>query len=197
MRKILILLGLSFGLIATAIAQDSIEVKKVDFKTTADDWIQMEVEMKCGRNEAENARDSRFVENVTVKVFLAYESRHAKKTGEKFDYYSSEVDVVIMEQGKDYNVYFYLPGLIVERDQIQPQEPTFYYVEVSVNGAVQSPKPRDPAMSQEIKSLDVLNSFKAQAAGKNEHLLLPIYLTPAAYHGRVSDLPIFLRRDVR
>ncbi|MDP4879436.1 MAG: hypothetical protein NWR36_06095, partial [Opitutales bacterium] len=120
----------------TAFAQEAVEVKKVDFNKTDDDWIQMEIELNCGDNKLPDARDSRFFEEIKVKVYLAYESKYA----ETFDYYSSELEIVIMEKGENYNVDFYLPGLIVERDQIQPQEPKYYYVEGSVKGALQPPR---------------------------------------------------------
>lgn len=177
----------------TAFAQEAVEVKKVDFNKTDDDWIQMEIELNCGDNKLPDARDSRFVEEIKVKVYLAYESKYA----ETFDYYSSELEIVIMEKGENYNVYFYLPGLIVERDQIQPQEPKYYYVEVSVKGALQPPRKGSKAFSPNIPNLPALTTFTSNAAGQNEHLLMPVYFCPAEYLGRVSDMPTFLRRDVR
>ncbi|MGJ8640316.1 MAG: hypothetical protein ACSHYA_13085 [Opitutaceae bacterium] len=193
MKQTLFPLCLIFGLVVSLFAQDAIEVKKVDFNTTKDDWIQMEIELSCEENKAPDARDKRFVENVKVTAYLAYESKYAKP----FDYYTSEVEIVIMEKGEDYNVYFYLPGLIVERDQIQPEEPKFYYVEVSVDGAAQAPNKSSKGISPNIPNLEAINSLKSKAQGQNEHLLMPIYLAPSNAVGRVSDLPVFLRRDVR
>ena len=77
-------------------------------------------------------------------------------------------------------------------------DPDFYYVEVSVDGEAQ--KPQKAAMSSNIPNLEILNSFisKADAEGAaNEHVLMPIYLTSGIDLGRVSQLPAFLRRDVR
>ena len=103
-----------------------------------------------------------------------------------------------MEKGDDKNVYFYLPGLIVERDQLKT-DPDFYYIQVTVDEQLQ--KPQNAAMSSNIPNLDILNSFVSKAdaeGGANEHLLTPIYLmTGDSELGRVSDLPAFLRRDVR
>jgi hypothetical protein len=102
-----------------------------------------------------------------------------------------------MEQGDDNNVYFYLPGLIVERDQLSTN-PEFYYVEISVNGVLQPPQ--RAAMSSSITSLDILQSFISRADSEgvvNDHVLMPIYLVSGIDFGRVDDLPIFLRRDVR
>ncbi len=57
-------------------------------------------------------------------------------------------------------------------------------------------------MSSTIPNLDVLNSFisKAESEGaENEHVLMPIYLLSGSGVdlGRVSQLPAFLRREVR
>lgn len=187
---VLALLALALG----ANAQEAIKVDRVDFKSLRDDWIQMEIELSCEGNPAPDARDKNYVEKIKVKAYLGY-TRDA--SAREYDYYTSEVEIIIMEKGDDNNVYFYLPGLIVERDQLQTKA-DFYYVEVSVNGEVQ--KPQRTAMSSNIPNLEILNKFisKADSEGAdNEHVLMPIYLTSGIDLGRVSDLPAFLRRDVR
>jgi len=175
-------------------AQEDIRVDRVDFNSLRDDWIQMEIELSCEGNSADEARDKDYVENIKVKAYLGY-TRDA--SARSFDYYTSEIEILIMEKGDDNNVYFYLPGLIVERDQLKT-DPDFYYVEVSVNGGAQ--KPQKVAMSSNIPNLDILNSFisKADAEGAgNEHVLMPIYLVSGVDLGRVTQLPAFLRREVR
>ena len=107
------------------------------------------------------------------------------------------LEILIMEKGDDNNVYFYLPGLVVERDQLKT-DPDFYYVEVSVNDNAQ--KPQKTAMSSNIPNLEILNSFisKAESEGMdNEHVLMPYYLVSGIDLGRISQLPAVLRRDVR
>lgn len=193
MKKTLFPIFIFIVSVFTVCAQEAVEVKKVDFNKTDDDWIQMEIELACGDNRLPDARDSRFVEEIKVKAYLAYKTKHSQG----FDYYTSEVEIVIMEKGEDYNVYFYLPGLIVERDQIQPQEPEYYYVEVSVKGSLQAPRKGSKAFSPNIPNLEALTTFTSQAGEKNQHLLMPVYFVPAEYLGRVSDMPTFLRRDVR
>jgi hypothetical protein len=175
-------------------AQEDIRVDRVDFNSLRDDWIQMEIELSCEGNSAEEARDKNYVEKIKVKAYLGY-TRDASTRS--FDYYTSEVEIIIMEKGDDNNVYFYLPGLIAERDQLKT-DPDFYYVEVSINGDAQ--KPQKAAMSSNIPNLDILNSFisKADSEGSdNEHVLMPYYLVSGIDLGRVSKLPAFLRRDVR
>lgn len=179
---------------ATLFAENAIEVKRVDFKKTSDDWIQMEVQLSCEGNPAEDARDPRYVEKIKVKAYLGF-TRDA--SARLYDYYTSEVEIIIMEKGDDNNVYFYLPELIVERDQLQT-DPDFYYVEVSVDG--QEQEPQKDAISSSIKNREILDSFVSKAdseAAVNEHFLMPIYLVTGVDLGRVSKLPAFLRRDIR
>jgi hypothetical protein len=169
-------------------------VDRVDFNSLRDDWIQMEIELSCDGNPAPDARDERYVEKIKVKAYVAYERDGQARS---FDYYTSEVEIIIMEKGDNNNVYFYLPGLIVERDSLST-DPDFYYVEVSVNGEPQ--KPQKSAMSSNIPNLEILNSFisKADSEGAvNDDILMPIYLVSGIDIGRVSDLPAFVRRDVR
>ena len=183
---------LSAGLIASA--RQAIEVKRVDFNKTSDRWIQMEVRLSCRGQVAADARDSRFVEKIHVKVYLAFVRDASARL---YDYYTGELDIIMMEKGDDNNVYFYLPELIVERDRL-PTTPDFYYVELSVDGRAQDPQKE--AMSSKIANIDILNTFisKAKSEGAvNEHFLMPIYLVAGVDLGRVSKLPVFLRRDVR
>ena len=194
MKKFLITILTLLSASLTLPAQEDIRVDRVDFNSLRDDWIQMEIELSCEGNSAEEARDKDYVEKIKVKAYLGY-TRDASTRS--FDYYTSEIEILIMEKGDDNNVYFYLPGLIVERDQLKT-DPDFYYVEVSVNGSAQ--KPQKVAMSSNIPNLDILNSFisKADAEGVgNEHVLMPIYLVSGVDLGRVSQLPAFLRREVR
>lgn len=194
MKKNLFPITLFFWLVAAVFAQDMIRVERVDFKTTKDDWIQMEVQLNCDGNTAVDARDKDFVEKIKVKAYIAYVRDAAAR---QFDYYTSELEIVIMEKGDDNNVYFYLPGLIADRDQLQT-DPEFYYVEISVNDQAQTPQ--KASMSSNIPNLDILNKFTSNANSEgaaNEFLFMPIYYTPAEYLGRVDKLPTFLRRDVR
>jgi hypothetical protein len=187
-----ILTLLSASLILTA--QEDIRIDRVEFNSLRDDWIQMEIELSCEGNSAEEARDEDYVEKIKVKAYLGY-TRDASTRS--FDYYTSEIEILIMKKRVDNNVYFYLPGLIVERDNLKT-EPDFYYVEVSVNGDAQ--KPQKEAISSSIPNQNILDSFisKADAEGAdNEHALMPIYLVSGTHRGSVSQLPAFLRREVR
>lgn len=194
MKKFLLPLHFLILLTSSLIANNAIEVDRIDFNSLRDDWVQVEIELSCNGNPSPDAKNPRFVENIKVKVYLAYLRDEATR---KYDYYTAEVEIVIMEQGDDNNVYFYLPGPIVERDQLKT-DPDFYYAEVSVNG--ERLPPQQTAMSRSIKSLQILESFVSNADSgsvENEHMLMPIYLVSGIDTGRVSNLPVILRRDVR
>lgn len=196
MKKLLYPLYLLFFWNTLLLANDAIQVDRVKFNTLADDWIQMEVEVTCKGNPSPEARDPRFLENIKVRVYLAWE-RDAQ--ARLYDYYTSEVEIIIMELNDKNNIYFYLPGQIAKRDRLK-KEPDFYYVECSIDGKVQEPSSQSAAMSRTITNLEILKSFISNANSeslKNEHFLIPIYLLSGVDPGRVSDLPIFLRRDVR
>ncbi|MGC6424992.1 MAG: hypothetical protein ACON4O_08420 [Lentimonas sp.] len=192
MTKTLIPLLALFGFVLSSFAQERmIEVDSVKFNQTKDDWIQVEVELSCNGSALEDALDRRFVENIIVKVYLGYD-RDAKNR--VYDYYFSQVEIAIMEQGDRNNVYFYLPGLIAKRDQL-PTEPMFYSLDITANGVPQETEVR----SSNLKNPQFNETFKknAEAASANADLLLPIYFTPAEFYRGVSDLPIFIRREAK
>jgi len=198
MKKFLIPLSLFLiSLLPSIQADEPITVDKVDFNSLRDDTIQVVIELSCDGDQTPgvSGHEKRFVENVKVSVYLAFV---VDADARDFDYYFSELEIVMMEQGEDKNAYFYLPGVIVERYRYL-DDPEFFYVEIAVGGEVL--KPQKDAMSRNIPNLEILNSFKSRVIsdGKdNEHKLMPIYLTNGSgiNLGDVSDLPVFLRRDV-
>lgn len=198
MYKFFIPLFAFFALISLSSAREPITVKRIDFNSLRDNWTQMEVQLSCAGNPSPEARDPRFVENVKVKVYLAYKLKGKAESGApNFDYYTAEVEIIIMERGDDNNLYFYLPGMIVERDQL-PVDPDYYYVEIAIDGDEQAAQ--KSAMSSSISNQTILDSLlsKANSEGAdNDHILMPVYYAPAGNLGRISDLPVFLRRDVR
>jgi len=183
-----------FASVLVATAREPITVDRVDFNSTRDNWVQVEIQLKCNGNSLPEARDRRFVENIKVKIYLTYELKNAEA---EFDFYTSEVEIVIMEQGDDNNVYFYLPGLIVERDKLSKTNPDYYFVDIYINDVLQPQQ--DSARSSRLSSEVALSmKTKAEAEGdKNAHILMPVYYAPVQYLGQIEDLPVFLRRDVR
>ena len=159
----------------------------------------MEVELACKGNLSPEARDPDYLGNVEVKVYLAYLPNEAQAPN--YDYYTSELEIAIMERRENYNVYFYLPGLIAERDGCVGRKSGVLSTLKSLSTVRRnSPKGGSKAISDSIANLQILQSFlsKAESEGQvNEHLLMPIYLVSGTDLGRVSDLPTFVRRDVR
>ncbi len=178
------------------VLEDIVTVNRVDFNSLRDDWIQVAIDLTCGENPSPEARNKSFVENIGIKVYLAYLPRGAQPPN--FDFYTAEVTISIMEYRDKRNVYFYLPGPIAKRDMIRRPSPEFFYVEVTIDGKPQ--KPQTKAMSGNIPNLDILNSFISQAesgSGATKDLLMPIYLVEGADLGRVTNLPVFLRREAK
>ena len=176
-------------------AKAPLEVSKVDFNTTKDDWIQMQVELHFGDNLLPDARSKDFFSKIGVTVYLAYEIDAANR---QYDYYRSKVKIALAEAKEKYNVYFYLPGMIVERDRISKAKPEYYYVALDIAGNELPPKQNSYAISDSIKNLQILNSFISKAkemSASTKGLLMPSYYAPGAYKSRVQKQPLYLRLD--
>ncbi|MFP4166400.1 MAG: hypothetical protein ACLFUF_04435 [Opitutales bacterium] len=187
-----LIFALAFVAAASAQEDPAVEVDRVDFDSTNDDWTQMEIELAPQTNPDPEARDEDYIEDIKVKAYLAYPKQDADR---EFDYYTSEVEIIILERREDANVYFYLPGLIVERDRLK-EEPEFWYVEIEVAGETQ--QPQEEGMSRNIQSPEVLESFLERATGEAKtDVLMPVYYAPADAQRRVEDLPAFRRSDMR
>jgi hypothetical protein len=183
-----------FSCVLSLSANSPLEVDAVDFNKPGDDWVQMEIQLSCNENTLPDAKNPDFVDNAKVTAYVTYASDD--KPGE-FSYYMSEVAIVSMERGEKYNVYFYLPGLIVERDGLK-NEPEYYYVKLSIGDVEMPLEGGSAAMSRSIKSPQALESMisNAKAADSdNKGIFMPHYLAPAEYLGRVSRLPTFRRYD--
>ena len=103
-----------------------------------------------------------------------------------------------MEQRDKNSVYFYMPGPVVERDEL-PARPEYYYIEVSVGGVTQEPSKDGAAMSSNISSLEMLQNMQSKAQSQlaeNENILLPVYFAPAEYRSKARNLPVFVRREL-
>ncbi|MEM7791241.1 MAG: hypothetical protein AAF546_07560 [Verrucomicrobiota bacterium] len=151
----------------------------------------MEIQISCDGNPAPDARDKRFLEDIKVTAYLGYAIDPAAR---KFDFYKAESRILMMEQNKDVNVYFYLPGIIVDRDRLD-NDPEYYFVELAVKG--QDLLPQRKSFGPSINEASY-NSMKelADASEETKHILMPYYLAPPEFRGSVSDLPIYLRPDV-
>ncbi len=182
-----------FGALAISagslVAQDVV-VDQVKFNKTRDDWIQIEMRLTCNGNSAPDARNPKFLENIKVKPYIAYPKGDS---ADQFVYFTSEVEIIAMEQRDKSYVYFYVPGPIAKRDNLK--YPKYYYIELSVNGTELPPQKTAIGNIPNAASLEQMKSLTISGAEANKDMLLPVYYTPAQYLGSVRDLPIFLRRD--
>ena len=100
----------------------------LNLKNLSDDWVEMEVKIKANRNLTEGAKNERFVDNIKVLGYFAYERDRKART---FDFYKAQVEVISIEQGKTEHVYFYMPGVVVKRDRL-PKTPPYYFVALEI-----------------------------------------------------------------
>ncbi|ADE54960.1 hypothetical protein [Coraliomargarita akajimensis] len=188
LRKLAVLLALFFAASAVATAQDVV-VDKVDFKSLRDSWVQVEIQLSCVGNSAADARDPKYLENIKVKPYLAYPKGESTSD---FVYFTSEVEIMIMEARDKNRVYFYIPGLIIDRDRLK--FPKYYYVELEVNGQPVEPSKKS-FYGVADSSLPNLKSSAESGAAVNSGALIPYYHAPSEVLGGVRDLPIVVRRD--
>ena len=173
-------------------AQNAVTVERVKFDSLGDNWMQIEIDLLCNGSTSPNARNPDFVEKITIKPLIAY-----SMGGGDFQFYSSSVEVMIMEARDKSSVYFYLPGLVVERDEL-PSRPDYYYIEVSIGGEIQDPSDAGEALSSSIRDLDVLKKMQSRAESQsqlinNERLLLPAYFAPIEFSSGARNQPVFNR----
>jgi hypothetical protein len=189
-KKLLPLFALIFILKSPLIGQDAVTVDRVKFNTLSDRWVQVEIELTCNGNPAPDATDPDFVENITIKPLLAY------RTGSgEYNFYTSQVEILIMEARDKNTVSFYMPGLIMERDEVRG-DPEFHYVEISIGGTVQDPQ-KGPAMGN-IKDAAMLKNMQSKAEAQseaNQNILIPSYFAPLKYRGDSRKEPVYLRRE--
>lgn len=172
---------------ARLLAQDVV-LDRVNFNSLARDWVEIEIEITCQGNSSPDAVDEDFLENIVIRPYLAY----PKGSSDEFVYFTSEVKILIMEKSDSNSVYFYLPGLLMERDKLK--FPKYYYVEIEVNG---EPLPPDDKAFDGIAATSITN-FKSKVEEGSEatkHALMPVYLAPLEFQGRARNLPTFVRRE--
>ena len=181
-----ILIALSLCLGCSLFGQDSAaQVDSIKFKNLDNDWVEMEVKIKANRNTAPEAKNERFVDNIKVLGYFAYERDRKART---FDFYKAEVEVISIEQGKTENVYFYMPGVVVKRDRL-PKTPPYYCVALEINGQVLPIDSR--AYSKSTLNDDTIRSMKTKADAEsetNDFILMASYNAPLAAIGARPDV---------
>lgn len=174
--KRFILLTLSLCFVQFTFAQDiPAEVTDINFRSLRDDWVQMEIKIRANRNTAEDAKNERFVDNIKVMAYLGYERDSRTKT---FDFYKAQAEIISIEQGKQKEVHFFMPGVVIDRDRL-PKKPPYYFVALEVDGTVLPLS--NNSYSQSSLNKDALRSMKQKADAEsepNDFILMPSYNAP-------------------
>lgn len=195
MLKILAPILLVFAAIAGPVsAQDAVTVERVKFDAVGDDWMQIEIELMCNGNPSPDARNKDFVENIVVKPLIGYEVGKGE-----FQFYTAEVEIMIMEARDKNSVFFYMPGPIVERDDL-PARPEYYYIEITVAGTPIEPSKDGAAISSSIRDIAMLQNMQSKAQSQlaeNENILLPSYFVTSQFTSRARNEPVYVRREPR
>jgi hypothetical protein len=158
-------------------------VKKVDFNPPTllypDEWIEVEIELLGKSNPMRNARNSRYIDDITVNLSLGYKAKtDAKKENtQSYHFFESKAEILTLEQDNSVFVHFFIPPDIKKRDSL-PKEPEFYMIELEVNSeALQLQKENVSRNLQSKKSSQKYKARSASQSGSNQGILLPIYRT--------------------
>ncbi len=154
-----------------------VEVVDIDFNELSDDWVQMAIEIRSNGNPAEDAKNERFVDNIKVLAYIAYESKSETK---KFDFYRAQAEIISIEQGKQKKIHFFMPGVVIDRDHL-PKTPPYYFVALELDGRIM-PLTKN-AYSQGTLNQDSLRSMKQKADAEskpNDFTLMQHYHVPRA-----------------
>lgn len=174
--KQLIFLTLSLCFAQYAFSQEiPAEVTDINFNSLRDDWVQMEIKIRANKNTAEDAKNERFVDNIKVMAYLGYDRDSKTKS---FDFYKAQAEIISIEQGKQKEVHFFMPGVIVNRDRL-PKIPPYYFVALEVDGRVLPLS--NNAYSKDSLNNETLRSMKQKAdteSEPNDFILMPHYNAP-------------------
>lgn len=111
-----------------------VQVDNINFLRGLNDGTLVEVELKIEKAPPGlEMRNPEFIDDVEVKLTIAFEDTNPQSEDERFRYFQSDVRIVTMEQRKRYTVYFFLPTEIRDRDDL-PRDPFAGLVEISIGG---------------------------------------------------------------
>lgn len=167
-----------------------IEVEQVRFQVLRDQWLRCEVRLRSLGNPRE--ANPRFVSNITVDPILSFQRRDGE-----FLFFRARAQVVAIEQNQRAVVAFYLPGIIVRRDDLR--EPFAYLLDVVAAGEPQ-PYGRDWVSANIRENPQAILSLRNRAlesANTTDGILRPAYLAPSeiVQPVNVRELPIYQRLE--
>lgn len=190
-----IILLLIFSLLSFLNATNApIEIQSIRFdkvKVGKYDWTQIEVKLFANASFSSKTlvqRNSKYLDDIEMCLYLCYDNRNQKTK----DFYKSTVKIVSIEKGVANYAYFYIPGIVVERDRLD-KTPFAWMADFTISG---NKIPNDPKkfknnFSSRLNSLSLVESFLSnleEGIQKNEGILLPIYLAPNGVRGKASNL---------
>jgi len=198
----LVLLTLSLANSLWAQSAPTIDVSNVRFDRIGNDWIMATVEITPDRNPSPQARDEDFLDDVLLTLNLCYEVDNMANGESGYDFYQSTVRMVSIEQSKRYAIYFFLPGVIQDRDDLD-SDPFAWLIEMEVAGQ-KVPMAEDQADGEIQKTPEGYENFLSQArssAAANDGILVPSYLAPwyvlNSARLRTTEIPAFYRFEPR
>ena len=171
-----------------------VDVQSIKFdkiKVGKYNWTQIEVKIFANtsfNNKILSKRNSKYLDDIELSLSLCYDNRNQKIK----DFYKSTVKIVSLEKGSANYAYFYIPGIIVERDRLD-KTPFAWMVEFTLSG---NKIPNDPKkyrnnFSSKLNTASMVKSFISNLESgieKNEGILLPFYLAPNEVTVRASNL---------
>jgi len=183
-------------------AQEPPEIDVVDvrFNRIANNWTAAVIRIRADGNPSPDAFDDDFLDDVRLTFHTCYEVDRGAD-GDSFSFYNSEVRMLSLDKSRTYQIAFFLPGVIRDRDDLDV-DPFAWLIRMEAAG-VEIPL-ADDQFGGEIKSKAAYDSFlsKANSEGpQNDGILLPVYLAPffVVNESRLNlaDIPAFYRFESR
>lgn len=165
------------------------------FKSDTSEWVQLAIELKGAANPDPAAINPNYLKDILVEATLAYENPAQKGD---FLFFRSDLTIAAMEQGKDYMVYFFLPGDIIEMYDLDAKRP-YGFLRFEVGG--RELRFDKAHLVGKLRERDV-EGFKQMAGGKvgnMEGVLLNIANAPHYVMGGVEfrSLPSFVNMNAK
>ncbi|MGE9289783.1 MAG: hypothetical protein ACQKBT_02255 [Puniceicoccales bacterium] len=194
----LLLLTFAASISVFAQSEPEIEVTNVRFDRVGNDWMMATVQITPERNPLPDARNVDFMDDVLLSFNICYEVDRPNPGQPPLDFYRSTVRMVSLEQSKRYSLYFFFPGVIRDRDQLDV-EPFAWLIEMEVAGRKIAMAP-DQAGGEIKKDREGYDNFLSKAnagSAMNEGLFVPSYLAPDyvvdSARIRFNEIPAFYR----
>lgn len=169
------------------------DVEFQDIKVKDDQWIEVEIHLQANtafKYEFQGQRSDKFLDNIKLTFSLAYKTN--RSDAGSFEFYESSVEIVSLQKGNDRYVYFYLPGVIRERDALT-DDPAAWAVKFEISGKElpSSPKDYPDHFSRTLKNDELVSSFYKNLQDnieRNKGMLLPSYFAPSFVSARSKNI---------